>query len=106
MRAFDAAWLAARGGEEGADRAHVVYLACCGDETLYAGYTIDLTRRIAAHNAGKGARYTRGRGPVTAIAAWSFGAKGDALRAEIALKRLPRRDKVALAATQNQAARR
>jgi hypothetical protein len=46
-----------------------VYLLRCGDGTLYAGATTDLLRRLAAHAGGKGARYTRGRGPL--VLAWS-----------------------------------
>ena len=44
-----------------------VYLLRCRDGTLYAGYTTDLTRRVAAHNAGKGAKYTRSRRPVVLV---------------------------------------
>ncbi len=84
-------------GQAGDAGPHIAYLARCGDGSLYAGYTTHLARRIAMHNAGTGARYTRGRGPVSAIAAWSFAEKGDALRAEIALKRLSHRAKLALA---------
>jgi predicted GIY-YIG superfamily endonuclease len=46
-------------------------MCCCAcDGTLYCGITNDLTRRISQHNAGKGARYTRGRGPVKVLRTW------------------------------------
>ncbi|MBO0781039.1 MAG: hypothetical protein J2P37_19645, partial [Ktedonobacteraceae bacterium] len=50
-------------------------------------------KRIATHNAGKGAKYTRSRLPVTLLASWSFLSRGDALRAEYAIKRLSRAQK-------------
>ncbi len=61
--------------------AHHVYLARCGDGSLYTGYAVDVGRRIAAHNAGMGGRYTRSHRPVTLIATWGFATKGEALRA-------------------------
>lgn len=81
------------------DGVHYVYLVCCADGTLYAGYTTNVERRVAAHNAGTGARYTRARRPVTLLATWSFHTQVDALRAEHAIKRLPRERKLALVAT-------
>ena len=75
---------------------HFVYVLSCADGTLYTGYTTDVTRRLATHNAGKGARYTRGRRPVVLLAQWAFAAKGDALRAERAIKLLPREEKLRL----------
>jgi putative endonuclease len=80
--------------------AHYVYLACCADGTLYTGYTTDVDRRISAHNAGAGARYTRSRRPITVVATWSFNSRAEALQAERAIKRLPRDRKLALATTQ------
>ncbi len=68
--------------------AHHVYMARCGDGSLYTGYAVDVARRIAAHNAGTGGRYTRSHRPVTLIATWDFATKGEALRAEYALKKL------------------
>jgi putative endonuclease len=73
-----------------------VYLARCSDGTLYTGIALDVTARIAAHDAGRGARYTRGRGPLTLCAVRRCASKGDALRLELALKRLPRSAKEAL----------
>jgi putative endonuclease len=78
-------------------QAHYVYMVCCAHGTLYTGYTINVERRIALHNAGKGGRYTRSHRPVSLIATWTFNSKGEALRAERELKRLPRERKRALA---------
>ena len=74
-----------------------VYLARCSDGTLYCGVARDVAARIAKHDSGKGARYTRGRGPLTALAVRKCRSHGDALRLELAVKRLPRADKEALA---------
>lgn len=75
-----------------------VYLLRCADGSLYCGVTTDLERRVAAHNAGRGAAYTRGRRPVQV--AWSERAasRGAALARELAIKRLPRRRKLELIA--------
>jgi putative endonuclease len=75
-----------------------VYLARCADGTLYCGIARDVSARIAAHDAGKGARYTRGRGPLAVVATRRCLDQGLALRLERAVKALPRADKLALAA--------
>jgi len=75
-----------------------VYLARCADESLYCGIALDVAARIAAHDAGAGARYTRGRGPLTVVAVRRCRDKGVALSIELAVKRLPRAQKLALAA--------
>ncbi len=75
-----------------------VYLLRCKDDTLYCGITNRLSFRIAAHNAGKGARYTRGRGPVDVVWLCELSSKGDALRTEARLKKWPRLEKEALIA--------
>ena len=73
-----------------------VYILLCGDGTLYTGYTNDLERRLAAHNAGKGAKYTRRRLPVC-LKYWEvLPNKSSALRRERAIKSLTRREKLAL----------
>jgi putative endonuclease len=73
-----------------------VYLVRCRDGSLYAGCTNNLTRRLLAHNAGKGAAYTRSRGPV-ALAWWEVQPdRSAALRREWAIKQLTRRQKLAL----------
>ncbi len=77
---------------------HLVYLLRCADGTLYTGYTTDLPRRLRAHNAGKGAKYTRARLPVTAVAAWEFPTKGQALSAEYRIRHLRLPQKQALIA--------
>ncbi len=67
---------------------HFVYLACCANGTLYVGYTKDVSHRLAVHNAGYGGRYTRRNRPLSLLATRSFERKGDALRAERAIKHL------------------
>ena len=75
-----------------------VYLARCADRSLYCGIAVDVAARIAAHDAGTGARYTRGRGPLTVLAVRHCRDKGVALSIEHAIKQLPRAEKLALAA--------
>jgi putative endonuclease len=76
------------------DAMWIVYLLRCGDGTLYAGVTNDLPARLARHRTGKGAKYTRGRGPLRLV--WSVPCvdKGEALRREHAVKKLRRREKL------------
>jgi putative endonuclease len=74
-----------------------VYLARCADDTLYCGIARDVAARLAAHSAGRGARYTRGRGPVVLLAAHRYRDHGTALRIELAIKKLSRTEKLALA---------
>ena len=81
-----------------------VYIARCSDGSLYTGVALDIAQRIAAHNAGRGARYTRGRGPLALCAQRRCGSKGDALRLELAVKRLPRPQKESLLASRRLAA--
>jgi putative endonuclease len=73
-----------------------VYLLRCGDGTLYAGITNDLGKRLDAHRSGKGARYTRGRGPLELVHAEPARTRSAAQRREAALKRLRRAAKLAL----------
>ena len=75
---------------------YYVYLLRCADGTLYTGFTNDLARRLAAHNAGRGAKYTRGRRPVELVYWESFSNKSSALRREYAIKQLTRRQKLTL----------
>jgi putative endonuclease len=77
---------------------HFVYLLRCGDGTYYVGYTLDPARRLAAHRAGRGARYTRGRGPLRLAALWRCPTIAVAYRLEVRLKRLPPHIKHRLAA--------
>lgn len=73
-----------------------VYLLECRDGTLYTGCTDNIPRRIALHNAGRGAKYTRGRGPVILRYREETMDKPAALRREAAIKRLNRVEKQAL----------
>jgi putative endonuclease len=72
---------------------HYVYILRCADGTLYTGYTNDLKARVEAHNRGRGAKYTRSRGPVTLVYKKGFRTLGKALSREYALKRLTRAEK-------------
>jgi len=74
---------------------YVVYLLECSDGTYYCGITNHLSKRIAAHNKGTGAKYTRGRGPVK-IQGWSAPmTKGEALTLEYKVKKKPKQKKLA-----------
>ena len=75
-----------------------VYIVRCADGTLYTGYTTDLRARVATHNAGKGAAYTRSRLPVVLVHAESFETRSEALRREAFIKTLSRARKEALVA--------
>lgn len=74
---------------------HYFYVLECCDASFYAGYTNDIERRTATHNAGKGAKYTRARTPVTCIYQEVFATKEEAMRAEYAFKQLTRAKKIA-----------
>ena len=67
-----------------------VYMVRCKDDTIYTGYTSDLKRRIDQHNAGTGSRYTRARIPVKLVWTDEFATRRQAMRREIAIKRLGR----------------
>ena len=73
-----------------------LYILRCGDGTLYTGITDDVARRLAAHRAGKGAKYTRGRGPLELVYTEELPDKGSALRREAAVKKLTRAGKETL----------
>ena len=75
-----------------------VYILECRDGTLYTGCTDDIPRRLAMHNAGKGAKYTRGRGPLTLRYREETPDRAEALRREAAVKRLTRAEKISLIA--------
>ncbi len=70
-----------------------VYILRCGDGTLYTGITDDVSRRLAAHRAGRGAKYTRGRGPLELVYTERVQNRSAALRREIAIKRMRRSEK-------------
>jgi putative endonuclease len=71
-----------------------LYLIECADGSLYTGIATDVERRFKEHLAGKGARYTRSRKAVRLVASRPVGSRSEALRAEIAIKRLPREKKI------------
>ncbi|WP_407308648.1 GIY-YIG nuclease family protein [Desulfosporosinus sp. SB140] len=77
-----------------------VYLARCGDNTIYTGATTDLKRRVREHNRvgsrGQGAKYTASHLPVSLAQAWEVDSWSDALRLEYAIKRCHRAEKVRL----------
>lgn len=83
--------------------AHYMYVLTCSDGTFYTGYTIDVQLRIRAHNAGKGAKYTRSRTPVELAAQVKFSTKHEAMSAEYHFKRLSRKKKEILIADINNA---
>ena len=71
-----------------------VYLVRCADDSLYCGISKDLETRIAQHNAGKGAKYTRSRLPVKLVAASGELSRSEALKVEYAVKQQPASRKV------------
>jgi putative endonuclease len=73
-----------------------VYIVECSDGTLYTGYSKDYERRIAAHNAGRGAKYTRTRRPVRLVFLQAVATVSAALKREAEIKRMSRPEKVAL----------
>ena len=75
---------------------HYVYLLRCSDGTLYCGYTTDLSKRLAAHNGGTGAKYTKPRLPAELVYHEEFDGKIDAMKREYAIKQLKRSDKLKL----------
>ena len=83
-----------------------VYILRCADATLYTGITNGVAARVDAHNAGRGARYTRGRLPVKLVYEEAAGDRGAALRREAEIKRLPAAAKRQLAATRSRPRRR
>jgi putative endonuclease len=74
----------------------VCYLLKCADGTLYCGITNDMEKRLAAHNAGAGAKYTRGRMPVELVYLERCPDKSAALKREIEIKQMPRNEKLGM----------
>ena len=72
---------------------HYTYMLKCKDGTYYTGYTNDLEKRVQAHNEGKGAKYTKGRGPVELIYFEEYEEKSIAMRREWEIKKLTRSQK-------------
>ena len=73
-----------------------VYILRCSDDTLYTGITNNLERRIEQHNKGKGAKYTRGRGPVALVKSFEVDSKSEALKLEFKIKKLSKEEKLKL----------
>lgn len=73
-----------------------VYILKCEDETLYTGWTNDLEKRFKAHKEGKGAKYTRGRGPLELVYFEEYEEKSSALKREYEIKKMKRADKLKL----------
>jgi predicted GIY-YIG superfamily endonuclease len=73
-----------------------VYILKCGDGTLYTGIATDVARRLREHEAGTGAKYTRGRVPLCIVHRERFATRSAALKRELAIKRMPRQDKLKL----------
>lgn len=71
-----------------------VYILLCGDGTLYTGIARDAEKRLKMHQSGKGAKYTRGRGPLALVYRESCESHTQALQREIAVKKLTRRQKL------------
>ncbi len=78
---------------------YYVYILRCRDGTLYTGITPDVEKRLAAHNSGKGAKYTRSRTPVVLVYREPQPDKSAALKREIAIKKLTRAQKLQLIET-------
>lgn len=76
-----------------------VYMLRCKDGSLYTGWTNDLKHRLTMHNSGRGAKYTRGRGPLKLVYSEELPDKEAALRRECAIKKLRREQKLALLQT-------
>ncbi len=75
------------------DKTWKLYILRCGDGSLYTGITTDVDARLDVHRSGKGAKYTRGRGPLELVYSEDCGSHSDALKREYAIKALPREEK-------------
>jgi predicted GIY-YIG superfamily endonuclease len=75
-----------------------LYILRCGDGSLYTGITVDVEKRLAAHRSGKGAKYTRGRGPLELVYTEACDDKSAALKRECEIKALTRQRKLELIA--------
>lgn len=80
---------------------HFIYIIECSDESLYTGYTTDIERRIAEHNNGTGAKYTRGRTPVVLRYSEVFDSRSDAMQREYEIKQFSREQKEDLISEEN-----
>ena len=78
------------------ERSWQLYLLRCGDGTLYTGIALDAQKRLLAHQKGKGAKYTRGRGPLKLVYTETCANHSDALKRELEIKAMTREQKEAL----------
>ena len=81
------------------DKTNYTYILQCADGTFYCGWTNDLAKRLAAHNAGTASKYTRSRQPVVLVYYESFATRHEAMSREAQIKRLTRKEKEALIRT-------
>lgn len=79
-----------------------LYILRCGDGSLYTGITTDVEKRLEAHRSGKGAKYTRGRGPLALVYREECGDHSAALKRELEIKRLNRKEKLEMISTGEQ----
>lgn len=78
------------------DKVWKVYMLRCKDGSLYTGITNDVQARLEAHRGGKGAKYTRGRGPLELVYTEQCADKSEALKRELAIKAMPKEQKLHL----------
>lgn len=78
------------------DKQWYLYILRCGDGSLYTGITTDVQARLEVHRSGKGAKYTRGRGPLELVYSEECGTHSDALKRELAVKALTKEEKMRL----------
>lgn len=81
------------------EKKNYVYILKCSDGTFYTGWTTDIEARVNTHNSGSGAKYTRGRRPVSLVYYEELPDRSAALKREAAIKRLPRKKKLELIAS-------
>lgn len=75
------------------DKVWLLYILRCGDGSLYTGIAVDVQARLEMHRSGKGAKYTRGRGPLELVYTEVCGTHSDALKRELEVKALPTAEK-------------
>ncbi len=85
-------WVAKKEGKT----LYYVYIVECKDGSYYTGWTMDIESRLAKHNQGKGAKYTRSRYPVVLRYSETFESKSEAMCRECAIKKMSREDKIKL----------
>ena len=79
-----------------------LYILRCGDGTLYTGIAVDAQKRLAMHQSGTGAKYTRGRGPLELVYRELCGTHSEALKRELRVKAMTREEKLLLAEVERQ----